>query len=118
MRPVQEEALLHFIKEDVFAVLPTGCGKSLTFQLVPKVCSYLHDCRFSYPKAAIVVVICPLNALIDSHILELKEHGIPAFPLAEDDLPEDDPRNFCNEKRRWSYSTGRRVHRKYKSGAK
>ena len=53
LRPVQEEALLHFIKrEDVF-----GCGKSLIFQLVPKVCSYLHDCGFSYPKAAIIVVI-------------------------------------------------------------
>ncbi|KAK2559458.1 ATP-dependent DNA helicase Q1 [Acropora cervicornis] len=91
LRPVQEEALLHFIKrEDVFAVLPTGCGKSLIFQLVPKVCSYLHHRGFSYPKAAILVIICPLNALIDSHILELKEHGIPACSLADDDLPEDD----------------------------
>ena len=43
LRPVQEEALLHFIKrEDVLAVLPNGCGKSLIFQLAPKVCSYLH----------------------------------------------------------------------------
>ena len=50
-RPVQEEAFLPFIKrEDVFAVLPTGCGKSLIFQIVPKVCSYLHDRGFSYPK--------------------------------------------------------------------
>ena len=39
-----------------------------------KVCSYLHDGGFSYPKAANAVVICPLNALIDSHILELKEN--------------------------------------------
>ena len=71
----------------MFAVLPTGCSKSLIFQLLPKVCSYLHDRGFSYPKAAIVVVICPL---IDSHILELKEHGIPACSLADDDLLEDD----------------------------
>ena len=91
LRPVQEEAFLHFInREDVFAVLPTGCGKSLIFQLVPKVCSYLHDRGFSYPKAAIVVVICPSNALIDSHILQLKENGIPACSLADDDLLEDD----------------------------
>ena len=68
----------------------TGCGKSLIFQIVPKVCSYLPDRGFSYPKAAIVVVICPLYALIDSHILELKEHGIPACSLADDDLLEDD----------------------------
>ena len=70
----------------MFAVLSTGCGKSLIFQLVPKVCSYLLDRGFSYPKAAIVVVICPLYALIDSRILELKEHGIPASSLADDDL--------------------------------
>ena len=75
----------------MFAVLPTGCGKSLIFQLVPKVCSYLLDHGFIYPKAAIVVVICPFyGALIDSHILELKEHGIPACSLADEDLLEDD----------------------------
>ena len=50
----------------------------------------MHDRGFSYPKAAIVVVLCPLNALIDSHFLELKEHGIPACSLADDDLLEDD----------------------------
>ena len=78
----------------MFAVLPTGCGKSLIFQLVPKVCSYLHDRGLSYPKAAMVVVICPLNALIDSHILELKEYGIPACSLADDDLLEDDVASY------------------------
>ena len=55
-------------------MLPTECGKSLIFQLAPKVCSYLHDRGFRYPKAATVVVICPLNALIGSHIPELKEN--------------------------------------------
>ena len=67
-KPVQEEALLHFIKrEDVFAVLPIGCGKSLIFQLVPKLCAHLHDQGFGFPKAAILVVVCPLSALIDLH---------------------------------------------------
>ena len=40
LKPIQEEALLHFItREDVFVVLPTGCGKSLIFQLVQDVLS-------------------------------------------------------------------------------
>ena len=55
----------------MFAVLPTRRGQSLIFQLVTRVCSYLHDRGFSYPKDAIVVVIC---LLIDSNILELKEN--------------------------------------------
>ena len=76
---------LHFIKrEDVLAVLPTGCGKSLIFQLVPKVCSY-GICMIvvsSYPKAAIVVVICPLNALIDLLEDDVASHSI-AFTSPE-----------------------------------
>ena len=63
----------------MFAVLPTGCRKSLIFQLVPKVCVYLLNQGFEYPKAAILVVVCPLSALIDSHIQELKDYGISAF---------------------------------------
>ena len=42
LKPVQEKTLLHFIKrKDVFAVLPTGCGMSLVFQIVPRVCAYI-----------------------------------------------------------------------------
>ena len=82
LRPVQEEALLHFIKrEDVFAVLPSGCGKSLIFQLVPKICSKsCHRSRY-----------LSLECLdLFAYILQLKEHGIPACSLADDDLLEED----------------------------
>ena len=76
LKPVQEEALLHFIKRKaVFAVLPTGCGKSLVFQIVPRVCAYLHDRGFNFPKAAVSVVVCSLTALIDAHIKEVKDHA-------------------------------------------
>ena len=61
LKPVQEEALLQFIRrKDVFCVLPTGCGKSLIFQLIPLVCAYLHNEKFNYPEKPILLVICPL----------------------------------------------------------
>ena len=76
LKPVQEETWLHFIKwKDVFAVLPAGCGNSLIFQIVPRVSAYMHDREFNYPKAAVLVVVCPLTALIDAHIKGLKDHA-------------------------------------------
>ena len=76
LKPVQEEALLHFIKrKDVFAVLPAGCGNSLIFQIVPRVCAYLNNREFNNPKAAVLVVVCLLTTLIDAHINELKDHA-------------------------------------------
>ena len=55
---------------------------------MPKVCEYLHDHGFEYPKAAILVVVCPLSSLIDSHIQELKDHGISACSLTDQDILE------------------------------
>ena len=86
LKPVQEETLLYFIKwEDVFAVLPTGCRKSLIFQLVSGHLhvQYLHGQGFGHPKAAILVVVCPLSPLIDFRIQELKDHGITACSLTD-----------------------------------
>ena len=81
LKPVQEEAWLHFIKrKDVFAVLPAGCGNSLIFQIVPRVCAYLHDREFNYPKAAVLVVVCPLTALIDAHIMHQSIPPAPSLP--------------------------------------
>ena len=91
LKPKQEEALFGFLqRKDVFAVLPTGCGKSLIFQLVPDVCSLLQLQGLDYPKNAILIVICPLNALVDSHINELCERGISACSLTEGNFSEDD----------------------------
>ena len=59
-------------RTDVLAVLPTGNGKSLLFQLLPGICLALNKmgCT-SYPKSAIILVICPLNALIEPHMKDL-----------------------------------------------
>ena len=58
-------------KRDVFAVLPTGWGKSLIFQIIPALCSCFHEKGLSFPHQAIILVVCPLNSLVESHIREL-----------------------------------------------
>ena len=83
LKLVQEEALLQFIhRKDVFCVLPTGCGKSLIFQLVPLVCAYLHNEKFNYPEKPMLLVICSLSAL-ESHIQELANYGILSCNLGD-----------------------------------
>jgi len=55
----------------------------LIFQLAPIVCSYLNYHGFKYSKIATLVhVVCPLSALIESHIQELADHRIAAFSLS------------------------------------
>jgi len=69
----EREGVENFIQRtDVLAVLPTGYGKSLLFQLLPGICLALNKmgCT-SYPKSAIILVICPLNALIEPHMKDL-----------------------------------------------
>ena len=52
--------------------LPTGYGKSLLLQLLPGICRALNTMGYTtYSKKAIILVICPLNTLIESHMKEL-----------------------------------------------
>ena len=77
----QNEALFGILnREDVFTILPTstGHGKSIIFQCLPDLCRKLFLRRFPYPSNAIVVVVCPLNFLVKSHIRELHTREITA----------------------------------------
>lgn len=80
----QSDALFHLIqRQDVFAILPTGFGKSLVFQLLPALCRELHNMGYvNYPTSAIVLVICPLVALIESQMNELEMRGISCACLS------------------------------------
>ena len=66
----QREGIVnHIQRKDILAVLPTGYGKSLLFRLLPGICRALNTMAYStYPKKAIILVICPLKALIESHM--------------------------------------------------
>ena len=78
MSDPQNEALFEILNpEDVFAIIPTSTchGKSIIFQCLPDLCRELF-LRFPYPSNAVVVVVCPLNSLVKSHIRELHTRGI------------------------------------------
>ena len=45
LKPQQRDTILQFIlRKDVCAVLPTGFGKSLTFQVIPDICLSTSGC--------------------------------------------------------------------------
>src|SRR5437660_2707027 len=66
-RPLQEEIIRDALAgKDVFAVLPTGGGKSLCFQLPALV------------RPGLTVVISPLIALMKDQVDALQAAGVPA----------------------------------------
>jgi len=66
-RPGQEEAIQSLLSgKHTVAVMPTGSGKSLIFQLTA-----LH-------LPGITLVISPLIALMKDQVDSLERHGIPA----------------------------------------
>jgi ATP-dependent DNA helicase RecQ len=66
LRPGQAEALTHVMnRRDVLAVMPTGSGKSLLYQLP------------SLKLEGLTVVVSPLIALIKDQIDKMLERGVP-----------------------------------------
>ena len=67
LKPKQITAMLASVNDstrnDVLAVLPTGYGKTLLFNLIPMFCSlYLKE------SLGISLIVAPINALIDQHV--------------------------------------------------
>ena len=81
----QTKALLAVInRKDVCAILPTGHGKSIIFQLLPDVCKYVCLSCYSCPYQAIILVVCPLKSL-----MELRKRAISAASLSSEDVDEN-----------------------------
>ena len=65
LRPEQKEAIYSLVHgSDLLAVLPTGFGKSLIFQLLIRVKQVLSS------KAACVIVVCPLKSIVQGQLTE------------------------------------------------
>ena len=64
LKEKQTEVIVNLVKgNNVFAVLPTGYGKSLCYICLPKV----YDCLLK-TQSSIVVVVTPLIAIIKDQV--------------------------------------------------
>ena len=88
------------MRKHVIGVLPTGYGKSVIFHLLPFMCDYLNE----KGNRSIVIVVSPLNALIEDQLTSLKEHrGVKAGVLQasrhqkEVDGKGDDTESDCED---------------------
>ena len=84
--PEQENALRNFLGgQNVFVNLPTGYGKSLIFQCLP----IAADAFFEKPGgSSVVVVLSPLQWLMEDQVIYLNEFGIPAVAITDEEDPE------------------------------
>ena len=64
LKPEQRTIVSSFVQEDVFAVLPTGFGKSLCYECLPLV---FDDMRTDRLKS-IIIVVTPLIAIMKDQV--------------------------------------------------
>ena len=97
LRPKQLECLDHLIqKQDLIAILPTGYGKSILFQVLP----WLGTSE----ENNIVIVVVPLTSIIRDQFSILQERGISVGILQAnfrseriEHLMGDDPKIDAND---------------------
>ena len=70
-------------KRDVFAELPTGFGKSLTYQVFPGVCEALRQQGEPWPEYPIVFLVCPLNSIMKEQVEYLRRNDVSAVFVGE-----------------------------------
>ena len=83
---------IFILQKDTFAVLPTGHGKSLPFQIAPFVAKELGPLKeFDFVKTKdIILIIPPLLVIMDMQAKTLNSVGIPACCLHDESLDADE----------------------------
>src|SRR5579863_7457308 len=77
-RPNQREIVSAILEgKDVIAILPTGAGKSICYQLPALL------------KPGLTVVISPLISLMQDQVMSLAKNGLPAACLNSSLLPHE-----------------------------
>lgn len=96
LKDCQRECLMHVLsKHDVMAILPTGYGKSLIFQVAPFVLKAKYDL-----VSSVCLILTPLNSIMMDQINSMSKQGINACWLdyncqsgqtaADDDNSDDE----------------------------
>ena len=85
LRDEQKSSLRQLLREgDLLAVLPTGFGKSLTFQALAMA-----------KELACVLVICPLKSIVAGQILEASSIGLDSLPSRRSRAASSNYYLFC-----------------------
>jgi len=80
LKPEQVLGIKNIVRgKDVFAALPTGFGKSITFQFLPSVKKYWDRSLVS----PLVTVVCPLNSIIKDQVKYFRSLGLKAAFVGE-----------------------------------
>ena len=68
---------------DFFAQLPTGFGKSLTFQILPPLWKCLKSMGHNFPSNPLVVIVSPLLSIMEDLVKWLRLRGFAAAYIEE-----------------------------------
>ena len=93
LRKEQEDCVTNLVNgKDVFAILPTGFGKSLIFQLFPRVMSAMNE---KDDAVSTIIVVSPLVAIMKDQVDQLKKIGVSATAIGidEDDMDQEAAKN-------------------------
>lgn len=83
LRSEQKQAVMTLLSSrDLLAILPTGFGKSLIFQLLVRVKEILSS------KPACVIVVCPLKSIVQDQLSEASSMGLTATSLSDASLED------------------------------
>ena len=74
---------------DVLAVLPTGYGKSIIYQILPKVISKLRYNQIGERKTGTVLVVSPLEQIRKQQVERLNARGIKSASLEDVHVCDD-----------------------------
>ena len=96
LRMEQRTCLINLARgKDVFAILPTGFGKSLIFQLFPRVMSALPSIE-GRKLMSTIIVVSPLVSAMRDQVEQLKRFGFSAAAIGIGEECEEDEEKVRN----------------------